>query len=417
MKLITVLCILFIALITGVIISIAVIVSLVPISSTNDPLSPDTNALKSVKSIEHMKDDPYKNFYKIQSTSSQLVNPKKKNMKIPPISIPKTAIKIGKDVYHLGDYNRDTNTLKIGKYYYNTKGELIDEPIIPIDKTLTRDQIETRKKYEVEREPIKGILYVNRKDDSLFSNSTDYENFKRSTDIQTDYTSTNTDPNQYTGLNSDCAIMISDGAIWKTAEDYIIDTTNTEGLSSLFIHEALGRAISSWKLVLDPSPIGSEDLTHTSDGPDFNAPDGLNEITFGPISDSSTIGLTILWGIFGGPIEQREIVEYDIIFNDVNFVFGNVDQISTVIDLQAVATHELGHGTVGFADVYTSSCSGATMYGRTSPGSKTQRTIDPDTIISARQAYGQAVVLSSDSPKNGIRKIVISFLIIVFALI
>ena len=95
---------------------------------------------------------------------------------------------------------------------------------------------------------------------------------------------------------------------------------------------------------------------------DDDSPDGRNELLFGNYSKSGVIAVTIIWGYFSGPPPWREIIEFDILF-DTDYTWGDASTDTTVMDLQNIATHELGHG-FGLADLYESSASEETMIRR-----------------------------------------------------
>lgn len=57
------------------------------------------------------------------------------------------------------------------------------------------------------------------------------------------------------------------------------------------------------------------------------------------------------------------------------------------MDLQNIATHELGHG-VGPGDIYSSSCSEVTMYGYSSYGENKKRALEQQDIIGLQKMYG-----------------------------
>ncbi|NIP29559.1 MAG: peptidase M10A and M12B matrixin and adamalysin, partial [Candidatus Dadabacteria bacterium] len=62
------------------------------------------------------------------------------------------------------------------------------------------------------------------------------------------------------------------------------------------------------------------------------------------------IAVTVIWGYFSGPPSIREIVEFDVLF-DTDFTWGNATVNPTLMDLQNIATHEIGHGA-GLGDLY-----------------------------------------------------------------
>ena len=98
---------------------------------------------------------------------------------------------------------------------------------------------------------------------------------------------------------------------------------------------------------------------------DTDKPDGRNEILWGNYSRPGVIAICIIWGRFGGPPSERYIEEFDIMF-DIDYEWSLSGE-SDKMDLQNIATHELGHGA-GLGDLYNTKTSKETMYGYSSYG-------------------------------------------------
>lgn len=126
------------------------------------------------------------------------------------------------------------------------------------------------------------------------------------------------------------------------------------------------------------------DKTATWDG---DAPDGRNEFVFGDYPDDRVIAVAVVWGYFSGPPSMREIIEFDVMF-DIDYTWGDADLDPDVMDLQNIATHELGHGA-GLADVYEDACSEVTMYGYSGYGETKKRTLETPDITGLRKLYGE----------------------------
>ena len=77
------------------------------------------------------------------------------------------------------------------------------------------------------------------------------------------------------------------------------------------------------------------------------------------LGPTDTIAYTIVWGIFIGPPQGRELVEWDATFNTA-YLFGNFDGTATLMDYQNIATHEFGHA-LGLAHP-DDTCTEETMY-------------------------------------------------------
>nr|MDO8134765.1 hypothetical protein [Candidatus Njordarchaeum guaymaensis] len=89
--------------------------------------------------------------------------------------------------------------------------------------------------------------------------------------------------------------------------------------------------------------------------------DGCNTIVWGDYPTSGVIAVTILWYI-----PNLTILEFDIVF-DINYAWGDANITPSVMDVQNIATHELGHGA-GLDDLYDAPAYRETMYGRSAPG-------------------------------------------------
>src|SRR3989344_3235650 len=140
--------------------------------------------------------------------------------------------------------------------------------------------------------------------------------------------------------SSSCYVFISKGAKWKSIEQWVVNPANT---------------------------------------------DGVNEIYFADIANSDAIAVTIVWGYFSGPIFAREIIEWDQVYDDVDFSWNN-DGNSNDMDFENIVTHELGH-SVGLGDLYSSSCSEQTMYGYATEGETKKRTLEQGDILGIRKLY------------------------------
>jgi len=175
------------------------------------------------------------------------------------------------------------------------------------------------------------------------------------------------------------------GIVWKELPmDMVIDSTDS-GLSTSFVASAIWSGATEW------DSHTSTDLfdTYTTGAGtwDDTTRDGRNEMVFENYADSNVIAVTITWGIFGGPPSGREIVEFDILFN-TDYTWGDADVSGTaVMDLQNIATHEIGHG-LGLADLYDSSDSLETMYGYGAYGETLKRDLYDGDIAGIQSLYG-----------------------------
>ena len=186
------------------------------------------------------------------------------------------------------------------------------------------------------------------------------------------------------GGDSTCFQTFGKGVEWKTTEPYVLDTTNSDGLSSAFVKSATATSFETWDSEVGFDIFGSEDTSSVVDGPDTVSPDDKNEVMFGSISGSA-IAVTIVWGIFIGPPGQREIVEYDVVFDDPDFVWGDATSDPTVMDYQNIASHEFGHA-LGL-DHPSDSCTEETMYAFGTEGETKKRDLNAGDIAGVNKVY------------------------------
>jgi len=187
------------------------------------------------------------------------------------------------------------------------------------------------------------------------------------------------------GGGSSCSAFIAKGAKWKTTEPYVLDPTNNDSLSTVYITDVTATSFDTWDTEVATDIFGLQDNLSVVDGIDTIAPDGKNEVMFGSIDGTGTIGLTIVWGIFIGPPSQRVIVEVDTIFNDDDFLWGDATVNANVTDYHNVATHEFGH-SAGM-DHPSDDCTEETMYRFGSIGETKKRDLNTGDITGINKLY------------------------------
>jgi len=173
-----------------------------------------------------------------------------------------------------------------------------------------------------------------------------------------------------------CYGFLANGARWKTTEAYVTDIEDSATETSL----------ETWDSQVGFDLFGTRDFSAIVDGADMVTPDGKNELYFGAIEDPGVIGVTIVWGYFGGPPQTRRLIEWDMILDDVDFAWGDVTANPTVMDYQNILTHELGHAA-GLNDQYSSDCSEVTMYGYGTEGEIKKRDLAPQDITGIKELY------------------------------
>ncbi len=184
---------------------------------------------------------------------------------------------------------------------------------------------------------------------------------------------------------ANCYGFLAKNARWKVTEPYILEATNSSGLSPEYIASASAVSMTTWDSQVAFGLFGQR-VDGVVDGADTSSPDGKNEIYFAPISNPGTIAVTIVWGYFSGPTFQRELLEYDMVFDDADFRWGDAQVDPAVMDFQNIATHELGHAA-GLADIYTTSCTQETMYGYATEGEISKRDLNTGDITGIKKLY------------------------------
>lgn len=185
---------------------------------------------------------------------------------------------------------------------------------------------------------------------------------------------------------SSCYTFLAREAKWKTVEPYLVDPINSRGLSELFVFDNLAASIDKWETAAGIDILGNGVYAaSTTLVADTQSPDGLNEVYFGNIEESGAIGVTIIWGIFGGPPKARELIEWDQIYDDVDFDWSSSGEADKM-DFESIATHELGH-SVGLGDLYDAACSEVTMYGYATEGETKKQSLEDGDIAGIKKLY------------------------------
>ena len=181
-----------------------------------------------------------------------------------------------------------------------------------------------------------------------------------------------------------CTTPFAEGAHWKTTQQFVIDSRNNQGLSESLFFDAVWRAMHEIDSKLDFRAYGTRNSTAEADGPDLDSPDGKNEIQFGFINDPDVVAFNVLWGVFSGPVAERELVESDVLYS-LTFPWGDVGTETDLMDIESISVHELMHG-LGFGHV---SLSEASMFPTAALGETKKRTLLECEIEGLCQHYGE----------------------------
>lgn len=184
-----------------------------------------------------------------------------------------------------------------------------------------------------------------------------------------------------------CYGYLAKDAKWKTNEPWLVDSLNTGGLGSDAVLQNMSLDVSKWENAagrgvdilgqgsISVDPIDSNNLFDNS----------KNEVTFAPIDNPGAIAVTYVLGIFGGVTAQRELFEWDQIYDDADFAWSMTGEAGKM-DFESLATHELGH-SVGMGDLYTAGCAEQTMYGYATTGETKKRTLEAGDIKGINALY------------------------------
>jgi len=187
------------------------------------------------------------------------------------------------------------------------------------------------------------------------------------------------------GSSTGCFTFLSQGARWKATEPYVLDAANGDSMNDSYVDITTGASLDAWDSQAAFEIFGNRDTTTFVDGADTSAPDNKNEIYFGDIAEPGAIAVTIVWGIFSGPPQQRQLVEFDAVFDDPDYLWGNADANPAVMDYWNIAAHELGHAA-GMGHP-SDGCTEETMYRFGQQGETKKRTLNAGDIAGIKKLY------------------------------
>ena len=195
------------------------------------------------------------------------------------------------------------------------------------------------------------------------------------------------------GGGTACYAFLASGAKWKTVEPWLMNSSNASSLDGTTVFNTQVVALAKWEDAADGTVesgigvdiVGTELATTSALVADTESPDNQNEVYFADVSTPNAIAVTIVWGIFGGPPWARELVEWDQVYDDVDYNWSLTGATGTM-DFDNIATHEDGH-VVGLADIYDLTCGEVTMYGYANFGEIKKRTLEPADILGVSTLY------------------------------
>lgn len=186
---------------------------------------------------------------------------------------------------------------------------------------------------------------------------------------------------------SSCYTYLASGAKWKGApEPWVVNASNDDGMSEISVFEILQGGIAKWEDAAAYDILGQGSKTNTTLVADETAPDGANEVFFASLADDRTIAVTIVWGFFGGAPQNRQLIEWDQVYNSNYSWTDSIVSDPNAMDFDNIATHELGH-SVGMGDLYNSSCTAETMYGYSTEGDISKRDLNAGDIAGISKLY------------------------------
>jgi hypothetical protein len=185
------------------------------------------------------------------------------------------------------------------------------------------------------------------------------------------------------GGGTTCYAFLASGARWKVTEPYLVSGVNLAGLDPTALSTAIATSAATWEAQVSFDIFGPE-TAGVIDGADEVAPDGKNEVLFGAISEAGAIAVTTVWGVFSGPPRSRYLVEWDMVFDDVDFPWSTTGEAGKM-DLLNIAVHEVGHAA-GMGHP-SDTCTEETMYRYADYGETKKRDLNTGDIAGVKALY------------------------------
>ena len=191
-------------------------------------------------------------------------------------------------------------------------------------------------------------------------------------------------PGSGKGGNDTCYAFLAKGAKWKAVEPYLFNAGNTAGLSSTSTMAILADSLTKWDNAAGVEVFGSQVDGPVDVGNIGVVSNGANEVAFGSIDSAGDIAVTYVWGIFGGPVQGRELREWDMVYDQEDFTWGLNGEL-TAMDFENIATHEIGHAAgMGHPG---DTCVDETMYRFANEGETKKRSLNAGDIAGIQALY------------------------------
>ncbi len=173
------------------------------------------------------------------------------------------------------------------------------------------------------------------------------------------------------------------GVQWNQSPvSYAINTASIpSGLDAAWVMEAFATSSEVWDTATSSELFSLPAKTAAH----YGVPDGINAVEFGLYpGNSNVIAVTSVWY----SRKTKAILEFDMLYNTV-YTWGNALSADfDVMDLQNIATHELGHA-IGLSDIYSGTYSDVTMYGYASYNETGKRDLAQPDITGLQLLYGR----------------------------
>ena len=166
-----------------------------------------------------------------------------------------------------------------------------------------------------------------------------------------------------------CFAYLARDTKWLAAEPWSVDDSNApiSGMASLMATD-----VGTWESAAGADILGNGVVDRGYDA-DTSGVDGRNGAEFAPIADAGVIAVTYTWGVFGGPPRDRQLVEWDMVFDSDSFAWST-SGAANAMDFRNIDTHELGHA-LGLGHP-SSTCTEETMYAYASLGETKKRDLN-----------------------------------------